>query len=368
MNNQENSNSAQENLASIKVMDTFMRDGEIKKIENLLKLHPELLHLKCYNSGDNGLLTFAATLGNVGLADFLLQQGANINEYEKYRNTPLHQAVVANHLDMVSWLLTNGAEADGPAQCLYTPLYEASTSGKIACAELLVEFGADINRLNLRANKTPLDAAISWQQREVEIFLRSQNALATIFGNDWPKEYGGPILEFVEKSLGRILPFYISSGVTQRIALANKENNKVLFTNGLFANQTLMVELFIVLSAEWNMYDKSEKNQFPSALLNVLGKQISSGGKIEEGETILADDPRYEALAWPADLAGFFVSDNDWGVDRSHEGEISEDEKVWLLTLIPIKRTKTGYIKQSVEKNRIARWGKLTLAIESDNF
>lgn len=350
MNNQENSNPAQRNIATIKIIDKFMRDGEIKKIEDLLNGDPELINLKCYNTGDNGLLTFAATLGNIKIAEFLLRQGADINEYDRYRNTPLHQAVLANHLEMANWLLTNGAKVDGPAKCIYTPLYEAGTSGKIECAQLLVEFGADINRLNLRTNKTPLDAAVSWQQREVEIFLRSQNAVATIFGNDWSEEYGAPILEFVEKPLGRILPFYINSGVTQRIALANKENNKVLFTTGLFASQTPMVELFIVLPAEWNMYDKSEKNQFPSALLNVLGKQVSYRGKIEEGETILADDPRYEALAWPSDLAGFFVSDNDWGVDRSHEGEISEDEKVWLLTLIPIKRTKTGYTKQSIEK------------------
>lgn len=68
-----------------------MRDDKIKKIEDLLNDNPELINLKCYNTSDNGLLTFAASLGNIEIADFLLRQGVDINEYEKYRNTPLHR-------------------------------------------------------------------------------------------------------------------------------------------------------------------------------------------------------------------------------------------------------------------------------------
>jgi len=69
-------------------------------------------------------------------------------------------------------------------------------------------------------------------------------------------------------------------------------------------------------------------------------------------------------LPWPTGIVGFCVCDHYWGRNREDKEEIPAEDKVYLLTLIPVKGTKKGFPEQSIEKNRQAGWAKLTLNIQ----
>jgi len=141
-----------------------------------------------------------------------------------------------------------------------------------------------------------------------------------------------------------------------------KKYNRMLFTFGLFAIHNPKIELFLILPEYWNFYQKNEENQFPILLMSKLIKQVKNGLKIEEGLSIIAEEPEYCDLKWPSDIAGFSISYHYWGgINNANDKEI---DPVKLLTLIPVKKTKKGFVSQSVEKNRIAGWAKLTLNLE----
>lgn len=238
--------------------------------------------------------------------------------------------------------------------------------GRTEVAKYLIAEGADLNRVHSRLHRTCLDLAVVWGQADIEKILRSKNAPSLLEKNDWSGEYGFPILRFIDSHVGRVLPIGLASiipalNVGQRIALVNKDKNKMVFTVGLFALHEPMLELFIVLPGYWNMHDKSAENQFPSALLLILSEQVASGLHIEEGFLVLADDAAYKNLAWPENIAGFYVSDNDLSLPRTADDDIPEEDRVSLWTLVPMKRTKSGFSKQSLEKNRLAGWTKLTV-------
>ena len=196
-----------------------------------------------------------------------------------------------------------------------------------------------------------------------------KGAVSTLEPTDWSNEFGGSIIQYIESIAGKVLPISLNSivesnNVTQRIAIVNKKKNKFLFTVGLFTAHNPMLELFIVLPADWNMNDNSGKNQFPLALLLTVSEQVKQGLQIEEGFCINAEDSIYSHLPWPENLAGFCVCDHYWGRKVSEEEKNEIDEyTVHLWTLIPVKKTKKGFPKQDVEKNKKAGWAKLTLKL-----
>lgn len=347
-------------------IDAQMEAGDLDALKKSIDANPEVLDWKVFNTGQYGLIPYAAGLGQTKICEFLLARGADVNEATDNVDTPLHEAAGNGHFETTQWLLAHGASVDGPAHCVTSPLINAIISGHTDVAKLLIDHGADINRLHTRQHQMPLDFAIKWGRTEIESLLRSKGAESVAEEKDWSKEYGGPILNFINQNFGRVLPISLTGiivgpYVEQRVALVNKQKNKLLFTLGLFDVHKPMLELFIVLPAEWNMTDRSDANQFPTALLLKLSDQISKGLHIDEGFLVLADDPEYKGLCWPGNIGGFQVTDCHWGSDREKDDAIPAEDRVGLWTLVPIKRGKSGLQKQSLEKNRSAGWAKLTL-------
>ncbi|NHZ97680.1 ankyrin repeat domain-containing protein [Massilia sp. CCM 8734] len=350
----------------VRKMDAFMHAGDIEAVTAFLDEHPAFLNLKYFYCGSYGLLGFAADTGRTDLCELLVARGADVNEHSADVDIPLDNAACEGHLETVKWLLAHGAWIEGHPGSISSPLMGAIIFGRTEVAKYLIAEGADLNRVHSRLHRTCLDLAVVWGQADIEKILRSKNAPSLLEKNDWSGEYGFPILRFIDSHVGRVLPIGLASiipalNVGQRIALVNKDKNKMVFTVGLFALHEPMLELFIVLPGYWNMHDKSAENQFPSALLLILSEQVASGLHIEEGFLVLADDAAYKNLAWPENIAGFYVSDNDLSLPRTADDDIPEEDRVSLWTLVPMKRTKSGFSKQSLEKNRLAGWTKLTV-------
>jgi hypothetical protein len=78
---------------------------------------------------DAGPLYYAAMLGFRNLAKHLIaKRPRDVNDRGRGKVTPLHVAVSAGHLDILSLLLDRGADADGRDRLWQTPLHRMEKS------------------------------------------------------------------------------------------------------------------------------------------------------------------------------------------------------------------------------------------------
>jgi ankyrin len=104
-------------------------------------------------------LQWAASHGNISMAELLLENGADINWVGMFFHTALHYATIADKPNMVRWLLDKGAEVtvNGDRR---NPLHIASVRGNLTIVKYLVDRG---NRFQMEAEDnfhfTPLSLA-----------------------------------------------------------------------------------------------------------------------------------------------------------------------------------------------------------------
>lgn len=115
------------------------RDGDLKKLEALLRDQPNLVSSKD----------------------------------EKFGQTPLHIAAFNDRLDAAKVLLANRADINAKASNGSTPLHLAAAKGNKDMVEFLIANKADINALD-NDGWSPMHSAITWGHKDVEDLL-SQN-------------------------------------------------------------------------------------------------------------------------------------------------------------------------------------------------
>ena len=111
--------------------------------EQLLKNSPDLLNASVTNSMT--YLQHAAFTGDIPLAEFLLEKGADLERKTSDGTTALHIAVERAHLRMAESLIQAGADINTRRASGFTPLYTAAQLGYTEIAEMLVKLGADVN-------------------------------------------------------------------------------------------------------------------------------------------------------------------------------------------------------------------------------
>ncbi|MGA2890417.1 MAG: ankyrin repeat domain-containing protein [Terracidiphilus sp.] len=134
------------------------RDGDVKKVELLLKDHPDLVASKD----------------------------------EKYGQTPLHIAAFDDHLDVAKLLLANKADVNAKAKNGSTPLHLAAAKGNKDMVELLLASKADINAVD-NDGWSALHSAITWGHKDIEELLRQHG------GQDLPAPKPPPPPSTAEK-------------------------------------------------------------------------------------------------------------------------------------------------------------------------
>jgi ankyrin repeat protein len=83
---------------------------------------------------------------DMDIIKFLLDNGADIDAFDKSGNTPLCGAVAAGRPGAVELLLNRGAEINAPNKKGFTPVMLAVISNKPGIFRLLVDKGADLNK------------------------------------------------------------------------------------------------------------------------------------------------------------------------------------------------------------------------------
>lgn len=74
------------------------------------------------------------------VAEFLLEQGADVNAQDKGGLIPLHNASSYGHLDLAALLIKHNTTVNATDNWGFTPLHEAAQKGRTQLSALLVSF------------------------------------------------------------------------------------------------------------------------------------------------------------------------------------------------------------------------------------
>jgi len=147
------SGAAQKQPAAADVSNTGVTDDEQKQIRNIqamIQNSPDLINAP--DSDGYTPLQLAAAKGQLTVAKYLLDHGADVNGRNRYR-TALYAAAENGHKAMVELLLARGADVNA-----FRSLYQAVSKGFNEVAEVLLANRADVNLAGVNG-ESPLDAA-----------------------------------------------------------------------------------------------------------------------------------------------------------------------------------------------------------------
>jgi hypothetical protein len=116
------------------------RDGDVKKVELLLKGHPDLVSSKDEQYGQTPL-HIAAFNDRLDVAKLLLADKADVNAKAKNGSTPLHLAAAKGNKDMVELLVASKADVNALDNEGWSPAHSAITWGHQDVADLLSQSG-----------------------------------------------------------------------------------------------------------------------------------------------------------------------------------------------------------------------------------
>ena len=123
------------------------------------------------NDAGETLLYWASRYGDEELVDFLVAQGAKMNEGQgPFRWTPLFKAAQYNHVGIAKKLIAHGAEVNYKDIEGDTPLHLAAFYDAKDTADVLIQGGAKIHNKNSWKN-TPLDIAMQCKRKNMARFL-----------------------------------------------------------------------------------------------------------------------------------------------------------------------------------------------------
>ncbi|XP_076288512.1 transient receptor potential cation channel subfamily A member 1-like [Lasioglossum baleicum] len=146
-------------------------NGSLKIVEDLLKYGADVNRLNSSTFGrDLTALHSAVKQHKVAVAQLLINYGANVNFKNNLGDTPIVYAIENSDTEMAKLLLTNGADIKDNPNLLCT----AAGNGSLQMVEDLLKHGADVNMLNSSIcgkDLTPLHSAVKKYQVEVAQLL-----------------------------------------------------------------------------------------------------------------------------------------------------------------------------------------------------
>jgi uncharacterized protein len=119
--------------------------GDLNRLRQLVR---DESAANAWSSDGFSPLHLAVFFGQPEAAGYLLTKGANIeaparNQRFAAEARPLHSAVAAQHLEVITLLLNAGADPNSRQHGGFTPLLEAAQLGNAELADLLVAHGAN---------------------------------------------------------------------------------------------------------------------------------------------------------------------------------------------------------------------------------
>jgi len=148
------------------------QNGDLNEVKRLLSINPAIINEKD-REHDTAIMKVCKDCRAGNVVDFLLENGANINDKE-YRDlidqTPLIIAAFNGCTDIVRMLIDAGADIHHRNDQGENALISAAQEGHIDVVKVLIDAGADVNQPNADG-ETALSLAIVLKQKKVLIEL-----------------------------------------------------------------------------------------------------------------------------------------------------------------------------------------------------
>lgn len=288
---------------------------------------------------------------------------------------PLNDAACNGDLSAVKSLLSMGALPDGVDETAITPLMEASREGYADIVELLINSGADVNRMGFVQRYYSLDFA-SWMKSDKKTIqvLTSAGALKVDSKIDWKCFDGWEVIFHVSKNYAAIYPVPFErdvGGVSFKFWLGNiraESEMLYIFSAGLY-KFSRNVEFGIVVPSEWALLNNYnfEKSifSFPLDFLQRVALRVKKGVAIKGGYFVTPDDPDFCDLSWPGGVKGMVAVDHLWVEgDNCSESVISPDDvKIYTFAPMILKSFKASEasLSEVAEKLKISKSKKIAL-------
>lgn len=119
-------------------------------------------------------ILFAAHYGNIDSLIFLIDQGANPNQFNDYHycnSSPLMEAIQFKHIDCINYLVINGANvnlSNKVGNTALSLLCDRHEPGMLAIIDTLMANGADINCQDSQG-RTPIIKLMSQLNQKIEL-------------------------------------------------------------------------------------------------------------------------------------------------------------------------------------------------------
>ncbi|XP_076257576.1 tankyrase isoform X2 [Rhynchophorus ferrugineus] len=132
------------------------KKGNLARVQRLVT--PENINCRDAQGRNSTPLHLAAGYNNVEVAEYLLENGADVNAQDKGGLIPLHNASSYGHLDIAALLIKYSTVVNATDKWGFTPLHEAAQKGRTQLCALLLAHGADPFLKN-QEGQAPVDLA-----------------------------------------------------------------------------------------------------------------------------------------------------------------------------------------------------------------
>lgn len=134
-------------------------------INHMRVLISEVEDINAYERAHQPVIWYAASIGELDLVNLAIERGAILDDPERYRVSPLYEAVGKGRVNVVMRLAQAGANVHASDHRDVNALMVATEVGDAAMVEALLELGADVNLGNYAG--TALTIAIREQNLEI---------------------------------------------------------------------------------------------------------------------------------------------------------------------------------------------------------
>ena len=157
-------------------------ENNLKIVKLLLSKKPELINMN--GSGKKSPLHFAVIYNCPKIVEYLVKNGAKINQTDKYSRTPLLLSCKYGYSKITQFLIECGSNIKKCDNSQNSPLHYACAFGNLDCVKILLDHGADINCLNMWKN-LPIEIALLKNHFGIVKYLINNDKFSvnTHFGN-----------------------------------------------------------------------------------------------------------------------------------------------------------------------------------------
>jgi ankyrin repeat protein len=206
-------------------------EKEIQRIQGLIRNSPDLINARrafpINVAGAESMgtpLHKAVANGQLVVAGFLLDHGANPNLPDSKERTPLHLAVLNGHKAMAELLLAHGAQVNATDNKGETPLHLAAKQNYRAVAEVLLEHGAKVDATDREGN-TPLHEAATTGGSEMVRLLLDKGTSVNVANQDGYT----PLHEAVANSRSAVAAFLVDHGANTNLRTGENQRRRLNF-------------------------------------------------------------------------------------------------------------------------------------------